>query len=158
MLEWSVTYKNGEVHKHSTLDFKTTHIDPKQLDIITLKDPNALIPTFILHFDDKRKRPIFHMRRQLPSGVTPFETRCHLVGWQMNVKGENIQVVNYVFETIGRKIMIDDPANLGKRIQVIHEMVWIESAGKFDRARDSWFKHPSEKQLAVVGSTVKETN
>jgi len=158
LLSWSVTYKNGEVHEHSSLDFKTAHIDPKQVDIIILKDPDALIPTFILHFDDKGKRPIFLMRRQLPSGAHPFETRCHILGWQMNVNGKNIQVINYVFETIGRKIMIDDPANPGKRIEVIKEMCWIESAGKFDRARDAWFKSPSERQLAILGSAVKETN
>ena len=52
--------------------------------------------------------------------------------------------------------MIDDPVNPKKRIEVIKEMCWIESAGKFDRSRDAWFKSPSERQLATIGSKAKE--
>lgn len=155
-LSWSVTYKNKKVYHYDTDNFNTAHIDSEQLDIITLKDPNALIPTLILHFDEPGKKPIFYMRRQLPSAKMPFETRCHVVGWQMNVNGKNIQAINYVFETIGRKIMIEDHTHPEGKREVIEEMCWIESAGRFDKTRDSWFKAPSEERLKILGSKVKK--
>lgn len=163
MLSWLVIYKDKTVHQYSEEtknDFNIAHIDFKKLDMIQLKDPDALIPTFILHFDDKRKKPIFVIRNELP-GRNKFKTRCYILGWQMNINGTNIQSINYIFETIGRKIMIQDPERTNDpeaKIEVVKDMCWIESAGKFDRARDSWFKSPSEKQLGIVGSKSHEVN
>lgn len=156
-LSWVVTYKDGKKFPYDPKTFNIAHIDPKQLDIITLQDPDALIPTFILHIDDKNKKPIYVIRNELPSSKRPFHTRCHILGWQMNVNGKNIQSVNYIFETIGRKIMMQDPERSNDpeaKIEVVKDMCWIEAAGKFDRARDSWFKSPSEVQLAMLGSRV----
>lgn len=154
MLVWTVTYKDKTTHEYAANEFSIANIDPEKLDVISFKDPNALIPTFILHFDDKRKKPIYVMRRQLPNAKQAFETRCHMVGWQ--IKGTDIQSINYVFETIGRKIMVTDDTHPAGKKEIIQEMCWIESAGKWDRSRDSWFNSPSQKQLSTLGSRAEK--
>ena len=162
MLIWTVHYKDKTSHQYDPnhpKKFNIAHIDPEKLDHVVLQDPKNLVPVLILHIDEKEKRPIYVLRRELPSDTRPYETRCHILGWQMNVNGKNVQSINYVFETIGRKQMILDPArpkDKNAKIEVIREYCWIESAGKFDTKRSSWFKSPSEEQLSTLGSKANE--
>ncbi|HEC65438.1 MAG TPA: hypothetical protein ENI23_09095 [bacterium] len=143
MLTWFVNYKNGKTYEYDSEKFNLAHIDKSRLDTIVIQHEKETIPTLVVHFDDPRKQPIYVKRRQLPDGLKEFETRCHIVGWQMNVKGENIQSISYVFETIGRKE---------------GDVCWIETAGKFDQSRNSWFKSPTEEQLGIIGSKASEVN
>ncbi|KKN08729.1 hypothetical protein LCGC14_1053790 [marine sediment metagenome] len=162
MLTWTVYYKDKTSHKYDPNipeKFNIAHIDPGKLDHLVLKDPSKLVPVFILHIDEKGKRPIYVLRRELPTATRPYETRCHIIGWQMNVNGKNVQSINYVFETVGRKEMVEDSARPGDKtaaIEVIKDYCWIEAAGPFDRSRDSWFKRPSDKQFAILGSKANE--
>lgn len=162
MLNWTVHYKDKSSHTYDLNNrdkFNIAHIDPEKLDHLVLQDPNVIVPLFILHFDEKGKKPIYVLRRELPMPTRPYETRCHILGWQMNVNGKNIQSINYVFETIGRKEPIQDPTKPNDpkaKILISREYCWIESAGPFNRARDAWFKRPSDKQLATLGSKANE--
>jgi hypothetical protein len=65
----------------------------------------------------------------------------------MTIQGENIQNINYIFETI--------MWTKGKDEKGRKHMIWQEQAGKFDRRRDSRFYAPSDAQLAIVGSKPK---
>ena len=156
MLTWFVNYKNGETHEYDSEKFNLSHIDKSKLDTIVIQKENEIIPTLVVHFDDPRKQPIYIKRRQLPDRLRAFETRCHIVGWQMNVRGENIQSISYVFETIGRKIMVEDPADPEKQVEIERDVYWIESAGKFDQNRNSWFKSPTDDQLGTIGSKANQ--
>jgi hypothetical protein len=157
MLTWFTQYKNGERHDYVPKKYDISHIDGEQLDILALRDPNAEIPTLVIHFDDPRKRPIY-VRRTEPPGRRSFATICHIVGWQMKIGGENIQSISYVFETQGRIIGIDQEDKDGKvtRVPIRKDLVWVENAGKFDRERnEGWFDPPNPQQLNVIGSNVK---
>jgi hypothetical protein len=70
-----------------------------------------------------------------------------MVGWQMNINGENIQNINYVFETI---IWSKGSDESGRK-----HMIWQEQAGKFDRRRDSRFYAPTQSQIDIIGSKAK---
>ncbi len=160
MLTWTVHYKDKTIHKYdpnNTEKFNIAHIDPTKLDHLVLQDinPKIIVPVFILHIDEKGKKPIYVLRRELPKQGRPYETRCHILGWQMNVNGKNIQSINYVFETIGRTELVYDPEKPDDKsaaVQIVKDYCWVEAAGPFDRARDSWFKRPSDKQFATLGS------
>lgn len=141
MLTWFANYRDGSRHDYNAQSYNISNIDKSQLDTLVFQDPNDKIPTFVLHFDDERKRPIYVRRNEM--GVGGYKTICHIVGWQMRVHGENIQSIFYVFETIGR------PDG---------DVKWIENAGKFDRNRNPWFKTPSEEQLNMLGSKVNENS
>lgn len=153
MLTWFTQYKDGTRHDYAPKIYDISHIDVEQLDILALRDTNSETPTLVIHFDDPRKRPIY-VRRTEQVGRRSFSTICHIVGWQMNVGGENIQSISYVFETNGRVIEIDtgDPP---VRTAIRKDLTWIENGGKFDKNRnDGWFDAPSEKQLNVIGSKI----
>ncbi len=62
----------------------------------------------------------------------------------MKVGGENIQNINYVFETIVWTKGTDQGAR--------KHMIWQEQAGKFDRKRDSRFYAPSQAQIDICCS------
>ena len=155
-LSWSVEYNDGTVIEYSEKDkekFNIAHIDTKKLKMILVAFPGRAEPVCVVHFDDGRKKPIFVIRNQLPNPKVPYHVRNYLVGWQMNVNGENIQSINYIFETIGRKLIASD----GKqRFEKIEDVFWVENAGKFDRTRDPMFYSPTKKQLNVVGSKVQD--
>lgn len=142
MLTWFANYKDGSRHDYNAQSYNIANIDKSQLDTLIIHDPNDIMPTFVVHFDDEKKRPIYVRRVEM--GVGGYKTVCHIVGWQMRVHGENIQSIFYVFETIGRK------NKEGKD----EDVKWIENAGKFDRNRNPWFKTPSEEQLNMLGSKV----
>lgn len=150
MLSWFVNYKDGSQHIYDSKDFNIANIDAKLLDTIILQHPESTAPSLVIHFDDERKKPIYVVRNEL-AGIHPFNTRCHIIGWQMNVGGENIQSISYVFETIGRQVEIEQD---GKKVLISDDLLWVENAGKFDRERNSWFKAPSEDQLQMIGSKV----
>lgn len=152
MLSWFVNYKDGTQHIYDSKDFNISHIDAKLLDTIILQHPESKVPALVIHFDDGRKKPIYVVRNEL-SGIHPFNTRCHMIGWQMKVGKENIQSISYVFETIGRQVEIEQD---GKKVLISDDLLWVENAGKFDRTRNSWFKAPSEKQLQIIGSKVHD--
>jgi hypothetical protein len=121
-------------------------VDNEQLDKFQLKDENSDIPYLQMHFDDPRKRLVY-VRRTEHISTLPEPLICHLMGWQMNVNGENVQNMNYVFETI---MWTNGHDPDGRK-----HMIWQEQAGKFDRKRDSRFYSPSAEQLAIVGSKAK---
>jgi len=82
----------------------------------------------------------------------PYPIIQHLVGWQMNVNGENIQSICHVFETIIVSFEDVEENGVKRRRKIERHLHWIEMAGKFDPKRDSHFKAPSEEQLKIVGS------
>ena len=143
MLFWSAIYKDGSVHPYSAHNFSIDKVDLNQLDKFQIIGEGADIPYLQIHFDDPRKRLIY-VRRTEHISLLPEPLICHMVGWQMKVNGENIQNINYVFETI--------VWSKGRDIEGRKHMIWQEQAGKFDRKRDSRFYAPSDEQLAIVGS------
>ena len=156
VLTWFAVYKNGDIHKYRPETYNIANIDIQKLDkIVLILEGADQMPFLITHFDDPRKRPIYVRRVELAGGPHPgFTVICHIIGWQMKVSGENIQNINYVFETDGRVEVMEQENAKGEveRIHTKKEKYWIESAGKFDRNRVSWFKEPSEKQLKIIGS------
>lgn len=141
MFSWIAIYKDGTTHPYNTDNFDIGHVDLDKLDKFQIKDLDSKIPLLQIHFDDPRKRLIY-VRRVEKHGKLPKPFICHMVGWQMKVNGENIQNINYVFETI--------IVNTAQKTEThVH---WIEQAGKYDRKRDSRFYEPSAEQLAIAGS------
>jgi len=136
MLTWFVVYTDGSTHSYSP-DFTISNINVQRLEKFVLHLEGSETPLVMIHFDDSRKRPIYVKRIELPNGHHSFKVVCHIIGWQMNVGGENIQSINYTFETIGREE---------------GEMYWVENGGKFDNNRSTWTKSPSQEQLNVIGS------
>jgi hypothetical protein len=143
--------------KHYNKDtYNIANIDIEKLDKLVLHLEGNSVPFLVTHFDDPRKRPIYIRRVELPDAKKDFRIICHIMGWQMKVNGENIQSINYVFETDGRVEVHEFEEKDGTigRKHIPREMYWIESAGKFDRERLSWMKEPSPEQLNVIGSKV----
>jgi len=132
MLTWLVRYKSGKEFPNIPHKFTYEHIDRKELDAFVIINSDKDLPVFTVHFDDPRKKLIYRRRTEMPSAARPFHVVCHIIGWHMNVKGESIQNINYVYETIGRK-------NKKGEKEDFH---WIESAGKWDKDRNTWFYSP----------------
>lgn len=147
MFSWVAIYKDGTTHPYDTNNFDIGHVDLDKLDKFQIKDVGSDVPLLQVHFDDPRKRLIYVRRNEIISGL-PSPFICHLVGWQMKVGGENIQQIHYVFETIIHS-WAGEPQKSERIRKHIH---WIESAGKFDRQRDSRFYKPNDVQLGMVGS------
>lgn len=154
MHSWFTVSKDGEQKRYEPHVYTIAEIDIPNLDKIILQEEEEDIPTLIIHFDDPRKRPIYVRRIEMPTGARPYKVVCHIIGWQMNIGGENIQSIQYVFETVGRLEVEIDPDDDTKRITVNRDYHWIESAGKFDRERNSWFASPGERQINMIGSKV----
>ncbi len=146
MLTWIAIYKDNTIHEYDPKNFNIANIDHEKLNKFQIKDENSDIPYFQLHLDDPRKRLIYIRRTEYISNL-PEPLICHMVGWQMNVKGENVQSINYIFETVMWTQGRDEKAR--------KHMIWQEQAGKFDRKRDSRFYAPSDKQIAIIGSNPK---
>ena len=143
MLSWIAIYKDGSVHEYSAQKFSIDKVDNDKLDKFQIKSEGSDIPYLQIHFDDPRKRLIY-IRRTERISTLPEPLICHIVGWQMTVKGENIQNINYVFETI---VWSKGTDQSGRK-----HMIWQEQAGKFDRKRDSRFYAPSQKQIDICCS------
>lgn len=143
MLSWVAIYKDNTIHPYSAHAFSIDKVDLIKLDKFQIKDLGSDIPYLQIHFDDPRKRLIYIRRTENISSL-PEPLICHIVGWQMLVGVENIQNINYVFETI--------MWTKGKDESGRKHMIWQEQAGKFDRRRDSRFYAPSDDQLAIIGS------
>ncbi len=141
MFTWRAIYKDGSEHPYDSINFSIDKVDKSKLDLFQIKDVEGDIPLLNVHFDDPRKRLIY-VRRTETHSTLPYPIIQHIVGWQMNVNGENVQSICHVFETI----IVDSKAQTQKHLH------WIEMAGKFDTKRDSHFKAPSEKQLKIIGS------
>lgn len=144
MFTWRAIYKDNSEHPYDTLSFNIANIDSAKLDIFQIIDEGSDIPYLSVHMDDPRKRLIY-VRRTEKSTRLPYPIICHLVGWQMKVGNENIQNINYVFETI----IVNTKENTQKHI------AWIETAGKFNPKRDSHFKSPTKEQLEMACSHPK---
>lgn len=125
MLSWLIRYKNGKEIK-STKEYTYEDIDREQLDAFCIFDTKTDMPLITVHFDDSRKKLIYRRRTEMPTAKRPFLTVCHILGWHMNVKGESVQNINYVYE--------------------VKDKVWIESAGKWDRKRSNWFYSPNIRE------------
>jgi hypothetical protein len=162
VLTWFVVYKlldgqtNPSTHHYDSKTFNIAHIDTEKLDKLVLHFEGNSVPFLVTHFDDPRKRPIYVRRVEKQNHHHNFDIICHIVGWQMKVNGENIQSINYVFETNGRVEVHEFEEKDGAIGQkhIPREMYWIESAGKFDRSRLSWAKEPSPEQLNMIGSKI----
>lgn len=146
MFDWVAIYKDGSTHPH-TKDYDIAQVDLNQVDKFQIKDVGSDVPLLQVHFDDPRKRLIYVRRTELMSTL-PHPFICHLVGWQMKIGNENIQNVNYVFETI----IVSWKGKPEKSEKIERHIHWIESAGKFDRNRDNRFYEPTAKQLSIIGS------
>jgi hypothetical protein len=151
VFDWRAVYEDKSEHPH-TSKFTIANIDKFKLDLFQIKDVESDLPLLNVHFDDPRKRLIY-VRRVENWSTLPHPIICHLVGWQMKVGKENIQNINYVFETIIVKFedATAGDGTLYKR-QVEKHLHWIETAGKFDRTRESRFYEPTAKQLSIIGS------
>lgn len=157
VLTWFAVYKDGQTHHYNPELYNIANIDKEKLDKLVLHLEGQTIPFMITHFDDPRKRPIYVRRVELPDANHNFRIVCHIMGWQMKVNGENIQSINYVFETDGRVEVHKVEKEKGEieDVHVPREMYWIETAGKFDRKRLSWMKEPTSEQLEMIGSNPK---
>src|SRR3972149_5189973 len=131
MLTWFIRYKNGKEIANSK-EFTYENIDRNELDAFIIVDTVTDMPIITVHFDDNRKKLIYRRRTELPDTTRSFPLVCHVLGWHMNVKGESVQNINYVYETIGRV----------NKDGIQQDAVWIESAGGWDRQRNSWFYTP----------------
>ena len=151
MFSWRAIYKDGSEHPYDPTTFSIDKVDNSKLDLFQIKDVGSDLPLLNIHFDDPRKRLIY-VRRTEQHSTLPYPIIQHIVGWQMNVNGENVQSINHVFETI--IVSFEDIEVEGQKIRTRKEkhLHWIESAGKFDTKRDSHFKPPTEKQLKIIGS------
>jgi len=147
MFTFVAIYKDGKSYLYDPKNYNIAHVDKDKLDKFQIKDAGSDIPLIQIHFDDPRKRLIYVRRTEMHSTL-PHPIICHLVGWQMKVGGENIQCINYVFETV----IVSHETHGDKRVEVQKHMHWIEQAGKYDRERDSRFFEPSAKQLSIIGS------
>jgi len=153
-LTWFSVSKDNEIKHYDSKTYNIAHIDYKTLDKLILHLEGNEMPLLVTHFDDSRKRPIYVKRIEMPNHHHSFKVVCHILGWQMNVNGENVQSINYVFETVGR-VEVEEITTSTGELELKHtpkEMYWIESAGKFDQDRLSWSKEPFPEQLNVIGS------
>ena len=125
MLSWLIRYKNGKEIK-STKEYTYNDIDRSQLDAFCIFDTKTDLPLITVHFDDSRKKLIYRRRTETPTAKRPFLIVCHILGWHMNVKGESVQNINYIYE--------------------VQDKVWIESAGRWDRERNDWFYPPKFRE------------
>lgn len=151
-MEWFANYKDGTLHQYNSENYNIAHIDTDKLDTLVFqKEADSITPALIVHFDDPRKEPIFVIRNEPPNAIRPFHTRCYIVGWKMKIGKEIVQSVNYIMETIGRTTerYLDEKET---NVSVPNDLVWIETASKFDRNRNSWFQKPSDKNLSIIGS------
>ena len=147
MFTWRTIYKDGSVHDYDPKEYNIAHIDHARLDMFQIKDAGSDIPMLTIHFDDHRKRLIYVRRTEIKSGL-PYPIICHLCGWQMKVKGENIQALFFVFETV--IVSWKGKPQVSEKIE--RHVHWLETTGKYDRKRDSHFYEPTPKQLKIIGS------
>lgn len=98
-ITWLAHYTDG-----STIDqregAKYPDIDRARLQAFDLWQDGRLLVRVDLRDDSDGdigpKRLIWRIRRQVNGAGN--DTRIHLVGWQRQVSGRNIQAINYVFE------------------------------------------------------------
>ncbi len=130
---WKATYKDGSTfsqYDENSREYSYEQIDKSRLESFTLyKEDGATVIT--LHIDPGQ-RLIYRRRVEMSPGLSTTLI-CHLVGWQENINGRNVQSIAYCFED-GR----------------------IELAGQF-RNNHPWFYapiiHPEE---ASIGLSYKE--
>jgi len=151
---WRAIYKDDSEHPYDTLSYNIANIDSAKLDIFQIIDEGSDIPYLSVHMDDPRKRLIY-VRRTEKSTTLPYPIICHLVGWQMKVGNENVQVINYVFETIIVSFKEIEHNGVKAQQRVEKHLAWIETAGKFNQKRDSHFKSPTKEQLEMACSDPK---
>ena len=149
MFTWRAIYKDGSEHDYDPVNYNISHIDNSKLDMFQIRDVEGKVPLLNIHMDDPRKRLIYVRRVEMQAGL-PHPLVCHLVGWQMNVGGENIQSIMLVFETI----IVSWKGKPQESEKIERHFHWIENIGKWDRKRDTRFYSPSEKQLKIIGSKV----
>jgi len=151
MFTWRAIYKDGSEHPYDSVNFSIDNVDTSKLDLFQIKDVESDIPLLNIHFDDPRKRLIYVRRTEMHSKL-PHPIIQHIVGWQMNVNGENVQSICHVFETIIVSFEDVEENGVKRRRKIERHLHWIEMAGKFNPKRDSHFKAPSEEQLKIIGS------
>lgn len=100
-ITWRANYHNGNYLNQYNEDGsvnKYTDIDRSLLESFELRkvDGNSNILFFKLLLE-KGQRLIFRRRVQVDVSGNTVST-MYLVGWQKNIKGENIQAISYVFE------------------------------------------------------------
>ena len=92
---WRAVYSDQTTlrqYKEDGTEHKYTDIDRSKLLFFDIIDNDDVVCR--IHFDDSRKRLIYRRRTALPSGYEPIIVI--LAGWQMTIKDENIQVINYI--------------------------------------------------------------
>lgn len=149
MFTWRAIYKDGSVYDYDPDKFNIANVNQDKLNIFQIRDVESTIPLLSIHFDDPRKRLIY-VRRVEKNSSLPHPLIQHIVGWQMNVNGENVQSLMMVFETI----IVSWKGEPQKSEKIERHLHWIENIGKYDRKRDSHFYSPSPKQLKIIGSNV----
>jgi hypothetical protein len=95
---WKATYKDGTLVPQFTVDGEErsyiNHLDWDKIESFSLFDGEK--PILTLHLEEGQ-RLIYRRRVELSPGIGNTGV-CHLLGWQKNVNGENIQSIAYVFE------------------------------------------------------------
>lgn len=102
---WAAVYKDGEVFQQFSPDDgserSSERIDRKRLSSFVLYGHDGKV-LFVQNLDPGH-RLIY--RRRVESVPGSDTLVVHLVGWQKNVGGENVQHITYAFEKDGRIIL-----------------------------------------------------
>jgi len=96
-LTWKAVYKNGESLNQYNEDGranKYTDIDRAILKFFEIYKENKLI--FKVHLEEGQK--LIFRRRVAQQVFSGSKISVYLVGWQKNIKGENVQSIAYIFE------------------------------------------------------------
>jgi hypothetical protein len=96
-IQWLAYYADGETlaQYDGETENRYTDIDRTRLAAFALVRDGA--PMVMVHFDEPDKRLIYRRRVFLRPGVGPEV--FYLVGWQMSVRGENVQSICVMSES-----------------------------------------------------------
>jgi len=92
VIEWRARHRDGK--SLSSKYDKYTSINSDKLDLFIVSF-NSRVKA-IVHFDGNRR--LIYRTRTIKNALTGREEKVVLVGWQQNVKGKNIQCLNFIFE------------------------------------------------------------